>query len=432
MAIILEFQRHVDLCSTVGKLKNIVVSSGGAIVDKSTGEKLNQVKYPFDKWNKEYFEEKGYECILPMKAEEIDVDTDKEQGVSQHKLDGVSTRCYITKRGLRFFGPNIVKVTDWVGEYTDKVIHLRDLEIPDYRGTILDGEFVHPCGVMPDRRSAGILNPNTHYETSWNTQLTDGWLIYVAYDVLRYRGIDVKHLPYNQRLELLDKIMYNEETKLPHHECFLPIYSVPKEGITIEGQRFTQKSLHQYIMKNNMEGTIWCRLSGKYVPNSRSKDKVKAKFKETFDVVIMGYEPPTKEVDFDKAKTEPSNWKYWINKKEVNVPVDKPCPARSKAVTKFYYYGWIGSVIFGVYDKDKKLVEVGRCSGMDEEVRKLLSSTLDKISKKFKGNKKAIGSVIEVEGQRYQGEASIRWPQFIRFRPDKTAKECTVERLMKK
>lgn len=424
MALILEFQRHLQLCNIIGKLKNIAVTDKGDIVSKETGEKLNQVKYPFDKWDRECFEDKGYSLFFPMKASPDTAISD--EGVLEHKLDGVSTRCLIHRKGLRFFGPNIVKNTEWVGEYTDKVIHLRDLELPQFRGTILDGEFVHPCGVMPDRKSAGILNPNTKYETSWNKQLEEGWLLYVAYDVLKYRGVDVRNLPYRKRLELLDNVMHDKGTGLPHHESFLPIYVVPKKGCSIEGVWYNQDSFHQYILDNNMEGTIWCDLNGKYEDDKRSKFKVKFKLEKTYDVVIMGFKPPTKEVDFDKAKTNPRDWKYWIDKRGVNIPLEST-KNRHTAVTKFYYQGWIGSIDFGLYDNKGKLIYVGNCSGMDEEVRKALSNRSDKILKRFRGNKKAIGSTIEIKGQRYEGEITIRWPQFVRFRPDKDAKRCTIK-----
>lgn len=433
VAVILEFQRHLDLQEKIGKLKEIAVSPDGTIYNRKTGEVLSVVKYPFDKWTKDYFIEKGYKIILPMKASpNIPVRLGEEPGVIQHKLDGVSTRCYITKKGLRFFGPNIVKVTGWVGEYSDKIPHLRDIQLPKFAGTILDGEIVHPSGEMPDRKAPAILNPNTHYETAWKKQIEDGWLIYIAYDVIRYRRVDVSHLPYEKRLELLYKVM-QDENGLPHHECFLPIISVPVNGITIEGIRFTQKSYHEYIISHNMEGTIFCRFGKgtEYVPGTRSKAKIKFKLRNTFDCVIMGYEPPTKEVDFSKAKTDPTEWKYWIDERGFNLPVgnhySKYLKGKATPVTKFYYYGWIGSVIFGVYDGDK-LVEVGRCSGMDENVRQALSNPADKVLKRFGGAKRLIGkAVIEVEGVRYANDITLRHPQFVRFRPDKDPKECTLE-----
>lgn len=429
MALILEFKRHLDLCRVVGKLDNLCVRPDGLIYDKSTGEVVSVVKYPYEKWTKDYFESRGYKMIFPMKAyPNVSVNLDKDDGVIQHKLDGTSSRCYITRKGLRFFGPRIVDLTGWVGEYTDKVIHLRDLKLPEFAGTILDGEFVHPSGIMPDRISASILNPRTKYETSWAKQVKDGWLIYVAYDVIRYKGIDVTRFPYRVRLQLLDKIMYDEEG-LPHHECFFPIYSVPKNGATIDGMWFSQRSYHQYILDNKMEGTIWCDLNGRYEIGKRTKAKVKFKMINTYDVVIIGFDPPTKEVDFTKAKTSPEDWPYWYDEKtKKNIPVGKKPTKTSVAVTKFFYYGWVGSVIFGVYHKGK-LVEVGKCSGMDEQVRQVLSDPKDERLKKFRGNKEAIGSVIEVEGQLYDSGESIRWPQFVRFRPDKDAKECTLDAL---
>lgn len=433
MALILEFQRHADLAKRIGKLNNICVRPDGYIYDRETGEIISVVKYPFDKWNAEYFIKKGYEEYFPMKAHpNVAITLDRDNGVVQHKLDGVSSRCWISKKGLRFFGPRIVKNSGWVGEYSDKVIHLRDLRLPpEFRGTVLDGEFVHPSGIMPDRLSAGILSPNTKYETAWYKQAKEGWLVYVAYDILRFKGADVTKLPYSKRLELLDLVMYDKKG-LPYHECFFPIYSIPVQGATIDGEEYSQKKYYDYIMEKEMEGVIWCSLDGKYYPGKRSRDKVKFKSSATFDVIITGFEPPTREVDFNVAKTNPEDWPYWVNKKGENIPEDAPFKVKKKGipVTKFYYYGWIGSIKFGVLDEGGEIIEVGKTSGMDEQVRQVLSSKKDKKTKKFRGNRKAIGSVIEVEGQRYDNGPTIRWPRFVRFRPDKPAEQCTLKNHM--
>lgn len=426
LAVILEFQLHQDMCQKVGKLKRLAIRPNGEIYDRETGEILSVIKYPPEEWTKERYEREGWETWLPHKAlGGVDIPPGVH-GVLEHKLDGVSTRCAIMSYGLRFFGPRIVK-NGWVGEYSDKVIHLRDLRLP-YRGTVLDGEFVHPCGIMPDRKAAGILNPNTKPETSWEKQVKEGWLIYVAYDVLYYRGVNVMNLPYAKRLELLQKVMIDKNTGLPHHECFLPIYVVPENGATIDGVWFSQKSYHQYILDHNMEGTIWCDLSAPYECGARNKAKIKFKKIDTFDVIIMGYEPPEREVDFSVAKTSPKDWKYWVDENDNPLPEGSHYKRKGAiAVTKYYWHGWIGSIVFGVYNEKGELVEVGRCSGMDEDVRRLLSSK--KRKNMFKGNRKAIGSVIEVQGQLYDTENSIRWPQFVRFRTDKNPQDCTLKAL---
>jgi ATP-dependent DNA ligase len=186
-----------------------------------------------------------------------------------------------------------------------------------------------------------------------------------------------------------------------------------------------------------MEGCVWCDLEGKYDPGTKGKCKVKFKLTDTYDCIITGYDRPQKEVDFEKHKTDPSKWLYWIDADTgLNIPLNEngfdpaimpEVMSQYIPVTKYYYYGWIGSVNFGIYDEKDELITIGTTSGMDEEIRRALSSPVDEVLKRFRGNKQALGSVIEIEGTRYSEELSLRHPRFRRFRPDKDPKECTVE-----
>jgi ATP-dependent DNA ligase len=71
------------------------------------------------------------------------------------------------------------------------------------------------------------------------------------------------------------------------------------------------------------------------------------------------------------------------------------------------YEGQIGAIIF----KDPT-GRVGRCSGMDDATRLGLSAAV---------HSEIVGSVIEIRhwGHSGQGEEGYRFPQFVRFRPDK-------------
>ena len=93
------------------------------------------------------------------------------------------------------------------------------------------------------------------------------------------------------------------------------------------------------FLKEGKEGLIIKDIEGIY-EQKRSKAFVKMKAHKTYDVVVMGYEEPTREYTGKELDT----WELY----EGDTPV-----------TKYYYNNWIGAVIFGVW-KDGKLIEVGK------------------------------------------------------------------------
>lgn len=85
------------------------------------------------------------------------------------------------------------------------------------------------------------------------------------------------------------------------------------------------------------------------------------------------------------------------------------------------YEGQIGAIEFGVYTYDQHGVvdggiQLGRCSGMDDEMREHVTHWPELY----------IGKVFEL---RHFGKtvSGYRFPQFLRWRPDKDAKECTLD-----
>lgn len=86
------------------------------------------------------------------------------------------------------------------------------------------------------------------------------------------------------------------------------------------------------------------------------------------------------------------------------------------------YEGLIGAVEFSRMGADGKLVRVGRCSGMTDELRREISADKDKY----------LGRVIEVKSNELVGSKeyrSPRHPQFVAFRFDKHPQDCTGEEL---
>lgn len=80
------------------------------------------------------------------------------------------------------------------------------------------------------------------------------------------------------------------------------------------------------------------------------------------------------------------------------------------------YSAVIGAIRYGAF-KDGQLVEVGKCSGMSDQERRLFAVSPEAY----------IGKVIEVKGQEIDSRGGIRFPAFIRIRDDKLPEQCLIE-----
>ena len=151
---------------------------------------------------------------------------------------------------------------------------------------------------------------------------------------------------------------------------------------------------------------------------------VKWKKYETYDCVIMGFE----EASMEYKGNEIEDWVYWMNEdgdKLILSGVDKAVEYSHemgmpvKPITKFYYYGWPGSIVFGQYDKEGNLVKVGNTSGITDELRKEF----------FEKPEEYIGRVVEVGTMERLKTGALREPRLIQIRPewDKPAHECTID-----
>lgn len=182
-------------------------------------------------------------------------------------------------------------------------------------------------------------------------------ITFVAFDLIAHDGIDARSLPFAKRRDLLERIFAAREWS----RVMLTPQVAP-----------TEANLAAFIAQG-FEGGVVKALSAPYASGKRGAGQIKLKPQATRDFVVMGYKPG--ESGFE---------------------------------------GLIGSIIFGAYEGEK-LVECGRCSGMDMATRQRLS----------KHGEDFVGSVIEVAHMGSVGE-HYRHPQFRRMRPDKSPQECMI------
>lgn len=298
---------------------------------------------------------------------------ESESTVAENKFDGSR---YLMQVGIgesRFTSRHISKKTGLFVEKADNVPHLRDLFAQEgidtsLQGCVFDGEIVYKDTIhsksMDVTKIMGSL-PSRAVEI----QNEQGKLDYFVFDILFDQGEDIRHFPYKVRRTILLNHLKDLEDPKKH----LNITPVETEN---------KKQFYEDIIEAGGEGVILKDIHAPY-----GKNWAKVKRSAAWDVIIMGYEEPTK-----------------VTKKV----------SGEESLSHYYEKGWIGAIKFGQYFGGK-LIEFGTTSGIDEALREELSINGDKY----------IGKVIEIGAQeRIAKTGRFRHPRFLRFRPDKNVEQC--------
>lgn len=331
--------------------------------------------------------------------------------IAQEKLDGHRACMHIGTEFNRIMLRGFSKKTGQRDEATDKLPHLRDFDLHTLTGTILDGELVFgdDSHFFEVQRVIGATPEN-----AIAFQEENGYLTYKVFDIIYYNGKEVKSLPLIERLKLLDNIRY----MFSEHIKIVPIYFIENcktQGAIFELTQDIRKptksfaDLLTFFWSCGKEGLVLKDIFAPYV-EKRSGNFLKYKSTKTADLVIMGFEPPSSLYSGKLSDEELLlKWKYWETTSfGTRVPV-----------TKSYYNKWVGGVTCGAY-KDGKLVYVCTASNLSDELKAEI---------KEKGKDSYIGKVVEIQ---YQNSliskdgrvVTLINPRFIRFREDKSAKEC--------
>ena len=421
-------------------------------------------KFPIEYWNSiDKFKEhkiRGYE---PMTAKELDT-MEKQDSVLnssdnyiEEKFDG--TRAIVqffsedSKGYCRVFSRRISKKTNFYVENTDSVPQIREINVPSLEGTVLDGEMF--INGRPFKDVSSTLN--CLYDKAIDRQLELGFISLHAFDIIKYKGIDLRKMPLHRRKVYLHLAIeeanspYIEEVK--YYECGVTISKTIREAIL---ERFdgdsdkasdffgemcsnddlkstypnlskmccangvlTPRAYYELIVATGGEGVIVKPKSGKYL-HKRGWEYSKIKKFLTRELILIDFSEPTREY---KGKA-PKNWEYY----EGDTPV-----------TRHYYNKQVGNMILGVivseeeYDKipknkrgvahkmicDNKLVivmEVCECGGYNDEEREYFTQH----------RKSLIGSVVEIKANEIMRDSGrLRHPRYLRIREDKEATRCT-------
>lgn len=236
------------------------------------------------------------------------------------------------------------------------------------------------------------------------------------FDALQINGKDIHMLGIEERASqlldlinslnpnLLDDVSVAEYWTDPQeiHENWLNILAAGGEGIVM-----TKKGYPYSFGKRTSKMTL----------------KVKKELEETIDVFLTGrYKDPT----YLYTGKDINNWQYFYNEStqtryngKLEDVVD---PSSYTAVTRLWYLGMAASVEIAV-TRDSKVVPIGYISGIDDTLRKGIVAQ----PSKYAG---LVGELNAMEIDRTGDVPTIRHGRIIRWRDDKTAKDCSYEQLL--
>lgn len=449
------------------------------LIDTEKGEILGSVvprfqNYTYDKYVEEFNKNQIPRYLEPMTAQEWEHPRLKEHIkssilVGEQKFDGHRGLLQFdgANKAIRLFSRRISKATNWFSENTDQVPHIRDIEFGELAGTIIDGEILLPVDNCDCRKVQGVTGALP--ETAIERQLNEGLAYVQVFDILYYKGVSVRAMPYWKRKLFLLKViktlnnpylimtqMYIEEKNynnlIETMQKATHVYNEKiKNYISKVDDFFT---CYKNFIGQNFEGMILKEVGAKY-EHKKSPSFLKMKPHLMFDVVVMGYDEPDTYYD-GKTLREGGKWEYWCDAEDESRIVHGELTAEKAeeegllAVTKFYAMNWIGAVRFGVWKafswdelksmfkpsileigvenkmiidegegKARVLIEVGKASGFNEADRAYITEHREELKL----------TTIEVEAQCIINKetGTLQHPRFNQFRPDKNPESCTFE-----
>ena len=439
--------------------------------------------FPMELWDcPEAFKMAGIRGYEPMTAKELETEEvqDEKLGDSSYileeKFDGTRALVYFLSQPdiersdigfCRVFSRRISKKTNFYVENTDSVPQIREIDVPELAGTILDGEMF--IDGLPFKEVSSTLN--CLWDKAIERQIDKGFISLHAFDILFYKGVDLRKMPLERRkvylhlaveeanspyikeVEYFDCGMvldipftaYLDRIESGDEDLFLESLEENKDTFPNlyecieEEKNLTPRAYYELIVSTGGEGLIVKPKSGKYY-HKRGWEYSKIKKFLTRELIVLGFDEPTKEYTGKDVR----KWGFWVEKdtdKRVqgNFYGDK----KYIPVTKFYFYNQVGNLLLGVlvsqedfekipknkrgniydpsdvgmdnYDTDYVLMEVCECAGFDDDTREYFTRNRDKM----------VGTVVEVKANElFRDSGKMRHPRYMRQRFDKAPEEC--------
>lgn len=376
-------------------------------VDENGNKEELRPWFPLEEWNcPEAFAFAGVKGYEPMTAKELETEEKQdeqfasESNIIEEKFDGTrGINQYFSQPNVdgsetgysRVFSRRISKKSGFYTENTDSVPHIREIDVPELDGTILDGEMF--INGQPFKEVSSTLN--CLWDKAVDRQIEKGFISLHAFDIIKYKGIDLRKMSLINRKQYLKQAV--EETGSKYIE-FVPFYvcgeylTDPYTGekvyardllmqriedfnddysfferlendkevypnlyrdLNSEPGYMTPRGYYELIVSTGGEGVILKSKEGRY-HHKRGWEYSKVKKFLTRECVIMGFTEPT---DLYDGVFPNDSWSYWVdvNDDRMNVSWASNQSAKEllksgkfKPVTRFYYYHMIGNIRYGV------------------------------------------------------------------------------------
>jgi DNA ligase-1 len=180
-------------------------------------------------------------------------------------FDSESTRCELKFDGIRLLVSKMDRIrlyTRHNNECTSLFPELLDIDLPT--GTILDGEVI----LTDDLGRPDFEELMKRYKSKRDKRM----VTFVAFDIIKYKGIDVTGLPLHRRKELLEEAFDDSERY---------VKSRLVNGSSIE--------YFELVKINALEGIVIKDINSKYEVKKRSWSWLKVINWTYVDVFISGY-----------------------------------------------------------------------------------------------------------------------------------------------
>lgn len=203
--------------------------------------------------------------ITPMLLEKREQPFDDSRYIYEPKIDGHRLILSIQSGVVRLY-------TRHKTEVTPRYPELHNVPIDDNTDVVLDGEVA--C-IDPETGTIDFELITQRFMTKKEPKIIEAALrnpvVYYVFDILRYKGEDLRERTLMERKEILAKV-------ITANNNFSPVISVEGAG----------SSLFQVIKEKKLEGIVAKKKTGKYV-SRRSVNWIKIINYEYADVQIAGY-----------------------------------------------------------------------------------------------------------------------------------------------
>ena len=298
--------------------------------------------------------------------------------VLERKYDGCRYRMIIEEDGIILQSRRVSKKTGKFVEKQDRVPHITGLNLKSWAGTVVEGEIVISPDACTSSEVVSIMGSDA--EKAIARQEENGRLHWVLFDILFLRGQDVRGYSESSRRKILEENFLQDIIRMKRVICDYRTADIVEYYFHLSERRFPDD--HSHLQTYN-------------------------------EFIEAGYEGGM------LKDTNAVYGKGWWKMKPV-VEVDVTLIGFTEGKGKFK--GQIGAMEFGVEDKNGVTVYLGKCSGMDDDVRRRLTDYGSKL----------MGLPFEVKCQEVCRKGdwySLRHPRFSRFREDLDGTHCTAEKL---